>query len=426
MNFKGTGSFPYEYFTFLGDVIRMPNGLRDFSLRERVFIVSKMYNAIAEHFAHWEDAGFTPEELDRVYGSFLERAMETNGRREFTLLMMELAGTLHNGHSGYADSELYRRLAPLGFALESADGQWIVRSSDVNGLVPGDSIEAIQGISVDEWYEKTRNYITSKKESSRKVKFQTILPYMIESGSLQVDYLDRNDERRSGVFERPAAFEQHQWATEGRWLEPNIGYIRIPSFGKPDFEQRALDYVREFGQAEALIVDVRGNSGGNTPGKLIAALMNRPWRWWTERSCRPYPMYKRHQDGLLLFAHDYTYTEWKGGEISPVQDAYQGQLYLLTDRYTGSSAEDFAMPFHTTGRALIVGDRTWGSTGQPYLYEFGNGALLYVGSIRAYFPDGSAFEGIGISPDIELRPTRADYYAERDPVLNKALELALG
>ena len=44
----------------------------------------------------------------------------------------------------------------------------------------------------------------------------------------------------------------------------------------------ALELVREFQQAPALIIDVRGNAGGSTPSDLTASLMDRPYRFWTE------------------------------------------------------------------------------------------------------------------------------------------------
>jgi carboxyl-terminal processing protease len=50
--------------------------------------------------------------------------------------------------------------------------------------------------------------------------------------------------------------------------------------------------------------------------------------------------------------------------------------------------------------------------------------MLNVTSIRRTFPDGSQFEGVGISPDVEIHPTAQDLKQGRDVVLNKALELA--
>src|SRR5262249_18595493 len=70
-------------------------------------------------------------------------------------------------------------------------------------------------------------------------------------------------------------------ASEGKWLEESrIAYIRLPSFRSPPFEQTAVDLVRQFASSPNLIVDVRFNGGGTTPGRLMDALMNRSWRSW--------------------------------------------------------------------------------------------------------------------------------------------------
>ena len=82
------------------------------------------------------------------------------------------------------------------------------------------------------------------------------------------------------------------------------------------------------------------------------------------------------------------------------------------------------MPLKYSGRATVVGETTAGSSGQPYIYDFGNGMLFRVGTKRMYFPDGSEFEGVGIKPDIEVIPTPADIKAGRDPVLERAVALA--
>jgi C-terminal processing protease CtpA/Prc len=71
-----------------------------------------------------------------------------------------------------------------------------------------------------------------------------------------------------------------------------------------------------------------------------------------------------------------------------------------------------------------VGETTEGSSGLPYVYDFHNGMLLKISVMRQYFPDGSEFEGVGIKPDIEVQPTIEDLKNAKDPVLEKALELA--
>lgn len=75
------------------------------------------------------------------------------------------------------------------------------------------------------------------------------------------------------------------------------------------------------------------------------------------------------------------------------------------------------MPFKDSGRALLVGERTAGSTGQPYMVQLRPDLLVLVGAKREMFPDGSRFEGIGIKPDVEALPSVDDIRRGNDSVL---------
>jgi C-terminal processing protease CtpA/Prc len=107
------------------------------------------------------------------------------------------------------------------------------------------------------------------------------------------------------------------------------------------------------------------------------------------------------------------------GAMKPVENPiYTGPLFVLQDRRCASACEDFVMPLKTTGRAKLFGERTFGSSGQPYLFSFGNGMSLRIGAKRMYLPDGTEFEGVGIRPDVEVLPVPG---AADDAVLQAAL-----
>jgi carboxyl-terminal processing protease len=115
---------------------------------------------------------------------------------------------------------------------------------------------------------------------------------------------------------------------------------------------------------------------------------------------------------------------WGGDVVDPSPDAFHGQVVLLADGGCVSACEDFVEPFKQSGRGIIVGETTQGSSGVPLFYDFGNGMTLKVANKRLYFPDGSEFEGVGIKPDVEIHPTIESLKAGRDVIFDKALELA--
>jgi carboxyl-terminal processing protease len=215
--------------------------------------------------------------------------------------------------------------------------------------------------------------------------------------------------------------------TEGRWLvEGRIGYIRVPSWDGSRFQERALELLDDMQDADGLIVDVRGNAGGSTPVAFISALMDRPWRWWAESTPMRMALFsyyaERGRSGFGDFARPHM--AWPS-ETQPPDSLFTGALVLLVDEGCHSACEDFVMPFTDNGRAIVIGDSTAGSTGQPYVADLGDGMGVAVGAKREYFPDGRRFEGVGIAPDVRRVPTAADLRAGRDVELEAALE-ALG
>ena len=116
---------------------------------------------------------------------------------------------------------------------------------------------------------------------------------------------------------------------------------------------------------------------------------------------------------------------WRSSASEPEADAYQGRLAVLVDAGCLSACEDFVMPFKDNGRALVVGETTGGSTGQPYMLDLGDGMQAIVGAKREMFPDGSPFEGIGIRPDVEAPPKVDDLRAGHDVALEAARQRLL-
>ena len=78
------------------------------------------------------------------------------------------------------------------------------------------------------------------------------------------------------------------------------------------------------------------------------------------------------------------------------------------------------MPFKDNGRAVLIGESTAGSTGQPYMLELGHELLVFIGAKREMFPDGSRFEGVGVKPDIDVSPSPDSIREGRDIVMETA------
>jgi carboxyl-terminal processing protease len=392
------------------------------SAAERSFVLSKVFQSIALYFAHWEDAQINQHELDDAFHTLVGEAMACEDRRAFSLLMMAFLARLNNGHTRFLDPML-NAASPLGLTLRPVEGRWTVLDAQVPGAQAGDLVLAIEGKPVEIRFEELGAYAVGSPQS-RTVQFGEPSPlfaallalFLPESCAVTLE--DARGQRHSLTVDRTALPPAAPAVTEGRWLADDLAYIRIPSFLDPAFEARAVSYVREFADAPCLILDVRGNHGGSTPQALTRALMERPYRWWAESS----PL----NVGLLTYqAHRFSQSSlaWRAPTSDPAPDAYPGRLLILVDRATYSAAEDFAMPFKDNRRAILIGETTGGSTGQPYMHTFENGLQFAIGTKRATLPDGTPFEGLGLQPDVIVTARREDLYAGRDPVLEAARAL---
>jgi carboxyl-terminal processing protease len=398
-----------------------------FGLAERALTASKIYAAVQTYFAHWQAV---PElNLDTTYRAYLNEVIAAESRDQFDRASLEFLAAFRNGHTYFDDDWLWETHGqPLGFrAAPDARGTWRVLDSRVPGLAPGDRVTDLDGAAFEEFFQSRRRYISASSERAARFALSE-LPFLFPARFT----LTLHDGRRVPVARGHAAPAPSP-TLEARWLRPGeIAYLRLPRLDEPRFEDGALAALERFRDAATLIIDVRGNRGGATPIRLVSALMDRPYRYWLASTPLSVGLFRHYRELSLapaaarLRAQDRDFLEglssyftnsqltWTSPPIPPLK-LFAGRLLALIDGYCASACEDFLVPLKTTGRALLVGETTFGSSGEPYVHEFGNGMRIKIGAKRQYFPDGSPFEGLGIRPDVEVA---------REHALDAALELA--
>lgn len=380
-------------------------------LAQRVTIATQIYAAMSIYYAHWKGA---PDfDLDKDYDAYLKQILDNDDRRAFTLASRAFIAKLNNGHSNFYDVYINRTYGqPFGFTAMPLQGKWTVITSRIDALKPGDVLSTIDGRDFAEFYLANRKFLSGSNEAQRAAQFfysRDLFP--------QTFVLGLGDGRRVEVKRLAAAGANPDSATEVR-EDNGVLYIRIPSFGEPKFEAVAVEAVKAHLNAKAIIVDVRGNGGGNTPDQLLSVLMDRPYQEWAEETPVRLGVFEVHQN-----VGPRPVLRWSAEVLTPAQTHYMGQVLLLTDVRCFSACEDFTQPFKSNHRATIVGGHTAGSTGQPYFKSLGDDFAFRVSTKREYFPDGAEFEGIGVAPDVAVEPTPADLKAGRDVVLAKAKSL---
>jgi len=384
------------------------------SLTDRIMMASQIYQVISTFFP-----GLSQQQFDANYKQYLGAILHTEDRREFDLASMALVAELHDGHSWFYDRWLDETSgSPIGFMAYPLEGKWTVVRTQLSSVQPGDVIISLNNRPIEEFFEHNRRFVSASSDRDAGVSFfdtPAIFPdkFSLTLADGRTVSIDRKNDKK---IPPPVA------VTEGRWLvENSIAYIKVPTFHGIQTQAQALNYLDKFHDAKTVILDVRGNPGTGLPAVLQRALMGRPYQSWSESTTE-------HGGGLLRnYAAGYPghiTTTFTDNVINSRESAYAGRLILLTDRVCSCACEDFVMPFKYSRRATLVGETTAGTFSMTRHVDYDNGMILNISAVRHTFPDGSQFEGVGITPDVAVPLTADDLRSHRDPVLQKALELA--
>ena len=388
---------------------------------ERAWVASRVYRAVELNFGHWDDVpGY---DLPGEYRSYLDEAMGAADRREFSLATQQFMAGLGNSHTYFSDRALYENAGPShGYHVRYLAGSWVVTDSRRPELSAGDVVVTVSGEPIDTFYERNRRYLNTSTERFARRRLFYWNQRHLWPDAYTLGLADGRSVQIEGPVPKSAP---RRPVVEGRWLEPGrVAYIRVGSWNDPKARERAMELLHEFSSASALVVDVRGNGGGSTPVAFMSGLMDRPWRWYAEATPMRLAVFanlaERGRDGYSDFRRPMM--SWPAS-VEEADSLFTGRLAILVDAGCHSACEDFAMPFKDNGRAVLVGEATAGSSGQPYYEDVAEGMRIAVGTKREFFPDGSRFEGVGIAPDIEVLPTAADLSAGRDAELERALAI---
>ena len=172
----------------------------------------------------------------------------------------------------------------------------------------------------------------------------------------------------------------------GRY-DDGIAYVMIRNFtGDASSLSPALDALQN---CSAVIVDVRTNSGGDEllARQFAGCFVTAPQTYAKDiirRGGKDSPVYERVLDP------------------NPSRPIFGGKVALLIGPENMSSCESFIMMMKTLPNCTTIGQKTYGSSGNPRPHDLGNGVTVMLPSWRDLRLDGTCFEGEGLTPDIQV------------------------
>jgi carboxyl-terminal processing protease len=390
------------------------------SVADRMIIAAQINHVVKRYFAHWE--GLTSAyDWDSRFEEYVKEAVDAKDRRTFSLATMRLIASLENGHSSFSD-KLIRDEPYLPFHARPVEGRWVVTASWTSHLSPGDVISSVDGVPIEQWLGPIRAIVGQSNLRARDrvllINGRTLWPQRVRLGlaSSKTVTVDRTAPRGEG---RPAG-KPFDVATTVR--DDGTVIIRIPSFDSLKFESAAMAAIRAHAGAPLIVFDVRGNGGGITPMLLLRTIMDRPYAGTIVTT----PMTNAENDArrsLDPSAPPLQVMVRYGPELNqPAATAVSGAMAILMDGGCASACEDFVTRFRSGNRGPLLGETTFGSTGQPYVLEWPKWKMtLRISTKREFMPDGRPFEGVGITPDIAIPALPADFDNASDLQLERAL-----
>jgi carboxyl-terminal processing protease len=188
-------------------------------------------------------------------------------------------------------------------------------------------------------------------------------------------------------------------------LDGEVAYIQLISFGEDttaELQQALNDLLDQ--EPVGLVLDLRNNGGGalNTAIEVASQFIGEGVIMYEEYGSGRRDMYEALPDGL----------------------ATEIPLIVLVNEGSASASEIVAGAIQDTNRGVLVGTRTFGKGSvQNWIPLKDDQGAIRVTIARWLTPNGRTIHEVGLEPDVVVELTEEDIQAERDPQLEKAIEL---
>jgi carboxyl-terminal processing protease len=172
------------------------------------------------------------------------------------------------------------------------------------------------------------------------------------------------------------------------------------------FNQGLRDFIKS--KKHKLIIDLRGNPGGYLDSAVDMA------SWFL-------PL------GKIVVRENF------GEKSDKAEIVYRSKGYnvfndklkiaILVDEGSASASEILAGALQENGKAKLIGTKTYGKGSVQELIQVTKDTALKVTVAKWLTPGGKSISETGITPDYEVKLTEADLKAEKDPQMEKAVEV---
>lgn len=393
------------------------SSMTDLTLEYRQLAVIRAWNVIHWFYPYLHLIG----DWDAVLPEFLARMEEAKTSRDYALTLMEMMTHVPDGHTGlWGRPEV---LSPFGDASLPILVRWVENapvavqvSEEVRqaGIEVGDAILAVDGEPVAARVERFRRYATASTPGHLLNRIAGRFLLVGNAGStavLKIQKLDGSTREVSLVRDPKKPLPEPEKGEVIRILPGNWGYVDLTRLTVADVD--AL--FEKVAGTRGLIMDMRGYPQGTA--WAIAPRIN-------TRKAKVGAQFRRSQ--VSAFSDE----EGESGFYfsQPLPDLPDGKtLYtaptvMLIDDRAISQSEHSGLFYEAANGTKFIGTTTAGANGDVTRFGVPGGIWIGFTGHDVRHADGRQLQRVGLTPDIEVAPTRAGLKAGRDEVLERAVE----
>ncbi len=378
------------------DPISISSTFRRNLAEEFAQIFEEAWAQVEENYYDEKFHGLDWQATKKRYETFIPKL---NNRADLRTLLSDMLGELNSSHQGFSsrgDEEnitLSNRTMETGVQFENNDPfkvKYVIKKTNADkksiDIQPGDILTKVDDEAVDKNLD--RSVYFSKPSLDREIKLSfdrngknidvKIHPQPSVAGNLYDEWIDDNQKRVDVKSKN------------------RIAYHCMKDMGTGELEKFLIDMTQDFYKKDAMILDLRYNTGGNVHDEVLKFLSQRAYLKW----------------------------KYREGKLAPQSNFAPSDkpIILLTNEQSLSDAEMTSQGFKALKLGKIVG------TGTYRWIIFTSGAGLVDGSFvrlpswGCYSLDGKDIEKTGVEPDIYVGMNFEDRINHRDPQLDKAIE----
>lgn len=431
---------------------------------------------LAEMEARWAYLRATEVDYRTAIEELKERGANGMAHADYGMEVLRIVSMFVDGHATVGGFDVPD--GELPFFIESTDDRFVAILRDRSSFVDPERpyITRIDGRPLEAWLDSAESFVPkassqwmlrNQLDRVEQIGLMRDVMGIPSSDSIEVEVASENggDTRRITLPVPDDAESPSRWPPGGsRIIDGDVGYLRLPVMNAAAVEEIAT-WMPRFRDTRGLVVDVRGNTGGNREAlrALFPYVMDEDDAPVVVNASkyRLHPDYEEDHLGGSRFMYRESWTGWNAPgraaiarfretfrpEWTPPWPEFSEWHYLVMSRGTNpdayvygrpvivlldqnsfSATDIFVSAFKGWREVTLVGTPSGGGSARQVGVRLPiSGLALNFASMASFQASGRLHDGNGTQPDVPVHP-EPEYFLDggRDNVLERALELLGG